>query len=310
MPETLKSSTLLIAALAFLLAASGPVVTLPANGAAPPQVSPAAVYTLSLYGSATGGWGLKPNNLTNPGPSLTMFAGDTVTINLYSIDNASLNHTWYVDLNKNNVNDTSDIDAGVFNTSTSPRTFTFTVPNQPGTYTYYCVFHPSVMKGSVTILPAPTYVLYASASSGWGNTSSTIANPGPTLAAHQGDVLTFELISEDGQTHMLFIDVDHSGPVPDASDPQSSRFGGDLTPVVAWSYTVAAAPGNYTYYCGIHQMAMEGSFHVVATQGPPAGAPPDYLVYVVVIIVIAVVAVAALLVVRRKPRTPPTPPPQ
>ena len=304
----MKPATLTILALAFLLAASALVISVPGYRAAPPAVAPAAAYTFSLYGAVNGGWGLTPNSITEPGPTLTLFVGDTVTLHLYSND--SVTHTWYIDLNKDNANTTGDISAGAFSSATTAHTFVFTVPNSPGTYTYYCEIHPTSMHGSLTIAPAASHVLYGSFASGWGNTSSTMSNPGPTLTAHQGDVLTFELISQDGQQHSFFVDVDNSGPAPDGSDPQSPAFGGTASPVAGWSYTVAAAPGNYTYYCGFHGAAMKGSFVVLATQGPPAGAPPDYTLYAAAILIVVVIAVVALLVIRRKPRTPPTQPPQ
>ena len=308
MTLSLKPATSALLALGFLVAASALILGAPTQASTPPSVSPSAAYSFSLYGSVNGGWGLGPNSITEPGPTLTLFVGDVVTLHLFSND--SVTHTWYIDLNKNNVNDTGDISAGSFSSRTVAHAFTFTVPNQPGTYTYYCEIHPTSMHGTVTIVPAATHVLYASMTSGWGASSSSITNPGPALSAHQGDVITFELISADGVQHTFFIDVDHNGAVADSSDPQSPAFGGSSLPVASWSYTVAAAPGNYTYYCGIHGTAMEGSFQVVATQGAPAGAPPNYTLYAAAIVIIVVVAVVALLVIRRKPRLPPTPPPQ
>lgn len=305
----MKPTTFTILALAVILAGAALMAGGPATRASPPSVRPEAAYALSLYGSVTGGWGLAANAITEPGPSLTMFVGDTVTMKLYSNDSPTT-HTWYIDLNKDGTNDTGDISAGSFSSSTVAHTYTFTVPNSPGTYTYYCEIHPTSMHGSLTIVAAPTHVLYGSATAGWGTTSSNLANPGPTLSAHQGDVITLELISQDSAAHTFFIDVDHNGAVPDASDPQSPVFGGTNPPVISWSYTVAAAPGNYTYYCGIHGAAMQGAFQVLGTQGPPASPGPDYTLYAVAILIIVVIAVVAIVVIRRRPRTPPTPPPQ
>lgn len=308
MQRTLRSAAFTILALGLALVASSLVMNVHAYQAQPSAPAPAATYTLSLYGSATRGWGLTPTAITNPGPSLTLFVGDTVTLHLFSND--SVTHTWYIDLTKDNANDTGDISAGSFSSNTTAHTFTFTVPNSPGTYTYYCEIHPSSMRGTVTIVSAATYVLYGSLSGGWGSTSSGLTNPGPTLSAHQGDVVTFELISQDGAQHSFFIDIDHSGAIADASDPKSPDFGGSSPPVASWSYTVAAAPGNYTYYCGVHGAAMEGTFRVLATQAPPPSGGPDYTLYAAAIVIIAVIAIAAMVVIRRRPRIPPTPPPQ
>lgn len=308
MKPTLKPIVFTVLALGFLIAGSTLIMAVPSYRAAPATVSPAAAYTFSLYGAVNGGWGLSANSITEPGPSLTMFVGDTVTLNLFAND--STTHTWYIDLNKNNLNDTGDMSAGAFSSPTAAHAFTFTVPNKPGTYTYYCEIHPTSMHGALTILAAPTYVLYGAFSSGWGTTSSNTANPGPSLTAHQGDVITFELISQDGVQHSFFIDVDHSGAAADASDPQSPSFGGASPPVTGWTYTVAAAPGNYTYYCGIHGTTMEGSFKVLSTQGALPAAGPDYTIYAAAIVIIVVIAIVAVVVIRRKPRMPPTPPPQ
>lgn len=304
-----KPSTSAVLGLAVLLAGAALLMSVPALQAAPPPtVSPSAVYTLTLYGNAVTGWGFTPATISNPGPDLVMFAGDTVTLHLFAND--SVAHTWYIDLNRDNKNDSGDISAGSFSSPTVAHVFTFTVPSSPGTYAYYCEIHPTTMHGTLKILAAPTYVLYGSATAGWGTSTSNLANPGPTLSAHQGDVITLELVSQDGQAHTFFIDVDHSGATPDSSDPQSPGFGGSAAPVTSWTYTVAAAPGNYTYYCAIHGTAMQGSFRVLATQGPPTGATPDYTLYAAAIVIIVVIAIIALVVIRRRPRMPPTPPPQ
>lgn len=307
MKPTSKPTVFAILGLVLLMGGSALLAGVPSPQAAPaPGVSPSGVYTLSLYGSSTVGWGFTPTSISDPGPDLVMFAGDSVTMHLFSND--SVMHTWYIDLNNDNKNDTGDISAGAFSSPTVAHVFTFTVPNSPGTYNYYCEIHPGTMHGTLKILAAPTYVLYGSSTAGWGSTPTSITNPGPALSAHQGDVITLELVSQDGVGHTFFIDIDHSGPTPDSSDPQSGGFGGAAPVVTSWSYTVAAAPGNYTYYCGIHGTAMEGTFRVLATQGGPAGAPPDYTVYAAAIVIIVVIAIVALVVIRRKPRMPPSPP--
>jgi len=304
----MKTTAFGILVLGLLLVSSAFVLSLPSASASTPTPAVAAAYSFNLYGSVTGGWGLTPTSISEPGPSLTMFVGDSVTVHLYSNDSAT--HTWFIDLTKDGTNGTGDISSADFSSPTAPLTFTFTVPDSPGTYTYYCNIHPGSMHGPITIVAAPTFVLYGSSTAGWGTSSSAIQNPGPLLSAHQGDVVTFELVSADGAQHSFFIDVDHSGAAPDASDPQSPSFGGSAFPVTSWSYTVAAAPGNYTYYCGFHGSAMEGPFQVLSTGGGAAPSTPDYTLYAAVILVIVVIAVAAMVVIRRKPRMPPAQPPQ
>ena len=306
----MKATSYATLALTILLVGSALVLALPPTAASSATPAPAAAsYSINLYGAVLEGWGLSPNSISQPGPSLTLFVGDTVTVHLYSNDSAT--HTWFIDLTKDNANDTGDISSTSFSSSTVPLNFTFTVPNSPGTYTYYCEIHPSSMHGSITILAAPTYVLYGSLSGGWGFSPTTLTKPGPGLSAHQGDVVTFELISADGAAHTFFIDIDHSGAAPDSSDPQSAVFGGSQAPVTSFSYTVAAAPANYTYYCGLHGTAMEGTFQVLSTGGgAPAPSPPDYTLYAAVIVVIVIVAAAAMVVIRRGPRAPPAQPPR
>lgn len=303
----MKLYALAVLAVTLLLGSSALLLGIPSGHASPVAPAPAAAsYTISLWGSALTGWGLSPNSITKPGPALTVFVGDTVTLKLYSNDSAA--HTFYIDLNKDGTNDTGDISAGSFSSKTTPLTFTFTVPNSPGTYTYACTIHPTVMFGSITIVSAPTFILYGSATAGWGSSATTITNPGPALSAHQGDVVTFELISADGQAHSFFIDIDRNGATPDSSDPTSVGFGGTSSPVASFTYTVAAAAGNYTYYCAIHGTAMEGTFGVLSTGGAPT-APPDYTLYAAVVLIVVIVAVVAVVVIRRKPRSPPTQPP-
>ncbi len=126
-------------------------------------VPPAPTFT--LYGSATGGWGLTASSISSPGPTLNVSQGQTVTIDLYSADGSS--HTFYIDWNRNGQFDSATETLKSFNSATIPVRYTFTA-SSGGNFTYYCSIHPTVMHGvihvpsSTTTPPAsPDYVVYA-----------------------------------------------------------------------------------------------------------------------------------------------------
>ncbi len=105
----------------------------------------AASVPISLYGSATAGWGTSSASESIPGPTLTVSQGDSVTITLKSTDGAT--HEFFIDYNNNGA-----LDAGepVSSTFTNTTTLTFTA-NQAGSFTYYCLIHPSAMKGTFIV---------------------------------------------------------------------------------------------------------------------------------------------------------------
>lgn len=271
----------------------------------------AATHSFTLYGAVTKGWGFGPNNITNPGPSLTVAVGDTVKLELFSND--SVEHTWFIDFNGNLTADANEPISGSITSSTVATWFNFTVPSgHVGTYTYRCSIHPTTMTGSITIQaapPAPNIVLYGSATQGWGFGSANMSNPGPTLRVATGANVKIELISADHQAHSFFIDLDGNGAVFDANDTGSPTFGGTQPDVINWTFNVATA-GTYHYYCRIHTTAMQGMIIVGSgsTTTPPSG--PDYTLYAALIIVVVIVAVAAAVLLRRRPRAPPAQPPQ
>ena len=160
--------------------------------------------------------------------------------------------------------------------------------------------------------PTRSFVLYGAVTgtSGWGFSATSIANPGPTLTVTQGKTYTFELLSQDGQAHTFFVDLNANG-APDPGEPLSPTFGGSSQPsVIDWSWTVSTSPGNYTYYCSIHLAAMKGAL-VIRSSSPSSGpgAPPDYTIYAAVVLIIAIVAIVAAVIIRRRPKSPPSQPP-
>ena len=114
---------------------------------------------------------------------------------------------------------------------------------------------------------ALTITLYASFSSptGWGWTANNITEPGPTLAVHQGDVITFQLFSNDSMVHELIIDLDNSH-TNTTGDAFSATFSSP-TASITFVYTASTA-GSFAYFCGIHGYnAQHGQLQVTA---PPS----------------------------------------
>jgi len=89
---------------------------------------------------------------------------------------------------------------------------------------------------------------------GWSLTPGNETDPGPSLSVNVGDRVTMQLTSEDGTTHIFWIDYNGNG-VIDGSEPESPQFTGTIT------FTFdALQPGTFTYWCAIHQPAMRGTW--------------------------------------------------
>lgn len=131
---------------------------------APPEASAAAPAYI-LYGNAANGWSLTnaSGSFSSPGPALTVTAGQTVMLKLVSAD--GLKHDFFVDLNNNLVPDAGEPLAQSF---TGTIYFNLTL-NTAGSFTYRCEYHPTVMRGAITVQPGsttttpppPDYTLYA-----------------------------------------------------------------------------------------------------------------------------------------------------
>ena len=118
-----------------------------------PEHSASASPTFALSASAATGW-----NGINPGPTIIVFSGDHVTLQLTSADNQP--HQWYIDINNNRQQDANEtnIQSPVFSTSTqTPYTFVPTILNQTslpaaGSYIYRDVNNPRI-NGTIVVLP-------------------------------------------------------------------------------------------------------------------------------------------------------------
>lgn len=288
----------------------GLTLAIPAAAAVPgPALSAQATTvtaTYTLYGNATSGWGFTPGTISNPGPTLTLSVGESVTLRLFS-DDAPTAHNWFIALDGGDAPTAGEPSSQNFSSATTPAVYTFQVPNNVGTFTYRCRFHPTLMTGQVVIVPAPTFVLYGNATQGWGLTATSISNPGPTLTVSQGQTVELALYSQDNVTHEFFVSYS-GGATPKTGDPQSPKFSSSLVPVF-YSFTASQA-GNFSYYCLYHPTIMKGTFQVTSSGGSGPSAPPDYTLYAAVIIIIVIVAIVAMVAIRRRPKTPPEQPPQ
>jgi hypothetical protein len=102
----------------------------------------AATQNISLSGNRSSGWLGSTAN-----PTLTVTQGDTVVLTTSSAD--SYPHMFYIDVNGNGVPNCNPDKCA---TQVPPtHTDTFSIDFSPGTYTYYCSFHPIAMKGSFVV---------------------------------------------------------------------------------------------------------------------------------------------------------------
>ncbi len=298
--DVLKAAWLGILLLAFALAAPAALAA-PGPGISAQATEVRATYT--LYGNTTSGWGFTSGTITEPGPRITASVGENVTLRLFAEDGVA--HNWFLSLDGGNAPSTGEPSSPDFSSKTTPVVYSFTVPNNVGTYTYKCRIHPTLMTGSFVIVAAPTFVLYGSSTQGWGSTPTTISSPGLTLTVAQGQSVELALFARDNETHQFFVSYDGSQ-TPSAGEPASPDFSSSLVPVF-FTFTANQA-GNFSYYCKFHPSTMKGAFQVTSSGGGPS-APPDYTLYAAIIVVVVIVAIVAVLAIRRKPRSPPAQPP-
>src|SRR5437879_6086184 len=103
---------------------------------------------------------------------------------------------------------------------------------------------------------AVTITLYGSftAPAGWGQGPNSITEPGPTLTVQQGDVVTFQLYSNDTMAHQLIIDVDNSHSNT-SGEGWSYQFSSKTT-AATFTYTANTA-GTFASFCNIHGYSVQ-----------------------------------------------------
>jgi LPXTG-motif cell wall-anchored protein len=150
---------------------------------------------------------------------------------------------------------------------------------------------PRVQAASVPI------TLHGDALMGWGNTSTSITSPGPTLTVHVGDSVTITLISEDDMPHKFLIDYNGDGG-SDAGEPESDQFTSQITMP---TFTADRA-GTFTYLCEFHPGAMRGTIVVLPSDSPatPTGGDNTVLYLGIGVVVVAAGAAAVVFLRRRK----------
>ena len=120
-----------------------------------PHSVSAASFT--LYGSFSTGWGFTPTSITQPGPTLTVQPGESVSLTLFSADGRP--HQFCVDYEStpDYVCQGSELatQSPMFTSSTTGTTFPFNAPTTPGTYTYFCTIHRSAMTGQFIVSAPP-----------------------------------------------------------------------------------------------------------------------------------------------------------
>lgn len=250
---------------AMLLLVAGILGSLPL----PPVPSSADDVSYTLYGSAASGWGFSDTSLTNPGPTLTVYRSDVVTLDLFASDTEP--HNWFIDVNNNTKLDAGEPGSPDFNVPASENvTWNFTA-NLVGRYWYRCRYHPATMTGIIDILSARprSYTLYGSAAGGWGLTRTNLTDPGPTLTVGQGANVTLNLSATDGEPHNWFIDYNNNSRI-DPGEPSSPDFNVPETTNLTWNFTATRA-GVYTYRCLYHPGTMKGLIVIQGTEEPPDG---------------------------------------
>lgn len=119
-----------------------------------------------LYGDVRG-WGLDPESLESPGPTIRVAVGAAVHLVLLAAEplaspaprpyGAALPHNLFVDYDGDGAPDEDEPRADDFHGNASHLQFT---ADRPGRFTYYCAYHPGTMFGTLFVEgagPAPAY---------------------------------------------------------------------------------------------------------------------------------------------------------
>lgn len=97
---------------------------------------------IHLFGSASQGWGFASDNITHPGPTISVKEGDLVNLTLTSDD--IIRHNFFIDYNADGNPSKNEPTSPDFQTTTINFQFSAT---EPGTFDYYCQYHKSIMRG-------------------------------------------------------------------------------------------------------------------------------------------------------------------
>src|SRR5438093_13043787 len=76
------------------------------------------------------------------------------------------------------------------------------------------------------------FTFYGNASTGWGFSNATIANPGPNISDDYGATVNLTLVGNDPLAHSWFVDYDNSF-APNGNEPSSPRFHAPDNPAIS-----------------------------------------------------------------------------
>src|SRR6266849_273989 len=243
----------------------------------------------------------------NSNPTITVTQGDTVTIDVSSSN--SVQHKLLIDLDNDGYTDTADCGTVDMCSSVVPPSNSvgpFSVNSSPGTYTYYCTFHPTSMFGSFVVQTQTT-----------STPDFTITPSATSLTATQGSsaTATLTLSSLNGFSGLvsLVVAVSPSGPQPSLNPTSISlSAGGSASSTLTVStsssgyYSTPVAQGNYavdvTASSGSLSHSTSVSLTVGSTSTPPAGNSHLPVLPIIggIVGAIVVVGVAAFLIKRKK----------
>ncbi|OGS48515.1 MAG: hypothetical protein A3K68_00890 [Euryarchaeota archaeon RBG_16_68_13] len=99
--------------------------------------------------------------------------------------------------------------------------------------------------------------LYGDARDGWGNSTTNLTNPGPTIVVNRSEMVRLTLVGNDSLLHNWFIDYDNDL-IDDPDEPNSLDFQGNTIP---FNFTADRA-GNFTYRCRVHPTTMTGRIEI------------------------------------------------
>jgi plastocyanin len=267
--------------------------------------------TVMLKGSFATGW-----NGTNPGPTISITQGDSVTLNLISTDGAS--HTFVIDVAHAGVipnpNCTADKCSNQFSSST---TFMFTADMAAGTYSYYCSIHLQHMIGSLVVHSStnagpdfsatlnPNMLTVAQGS------SASVALTLTSLNGFTGTVALIATISPSGPTvsfSSTSVALPANGSASSTLTISATTTGLYSTPVSNGAYTVTVTENSGSVSHSTTVPVTVGSTGSGPTPSGSSGSMPTYgsglsgaaLLYAALAVIVLAVVVAVVALTRRR----------
>ena len=266
-----------------------------------PQVK-ASSRTISLVGTTSSYY----YYWNNTNPTITVTQGDSLTIAVSSSN--TIQHKLLIDLDKDGYTDVADCGTlDVCSAMVPPSTSVgpFTVNSSPGTYTYYCTFHPTSMYGSFivqsqsssvpdfTVTPSATSVTTTQGSSATATMTLTSVN------GFSGSVNLAASVSPSGPQATFSptsISLSAGGSASSTLTVSTASSGYYSTPIAVGNYAV-----NVTASSGSLAHSTTVTLTVSSTSSPPAGNSNLPVLPIIGGIIGAIVIVgAAVFLIKRK----------